>query len=359
MDKTRRTGKKALKGLLLAFLAIVLIVVIVAVGGTIWYKNAKQAYANCGEECPTINFILSDGMTGAEIAQSLEEKQLIKSALAFRIYLKTERKNSNLLPGDYELTQNMTMEQIVNQLELGTAIKTFQIMFLPGDTLAGVKARLEEKGYASKEIDRAFAAEYDHPLLATKPADASLEGYIYGETYEFFADATVEEILERTFDEMYSAIQENGLEEKFEKLGLTLHEGITLASVVQRESGVLPDDMPKVARVFLNRLAIGTPLGSDAIIAYRADQLDPERDKTDMSYLTSIGCPWNSRSCAGLPPTPISSPGLGALKATASPDDNNYLYFVTGDDNKMYYAETEEEHNRNVSEHCQELCKFL
>lgn len=357
VEKKKRGGALKIAGA--GVIAIVLLLIVAFVGITLWYKNAKKAIAYCEDDCQVTEFILSDGMSGAEIAESLEEKGLVRSALAFRLYLRLERKNANLLPGEYEFTQGYSMDQIVDQLERGTTIKTFQIMFLPGDTLAGVRARLEEKGYSSSQIDKALKAKYDHPLLKSKPADATLEGYIYGETYEFYVTASVEEIFERTFDQMYAAVQENGLEEKFEKLGLTLHEGITLASVVQRESGVLPNDMPDVARVFLNRLETGTPLGSDAIIAYRADQIDPGRDKTDMSYLSTIGCPWNSRNCAGLPPTPISSPGLGALKATASPADNNYFYFVTGDDGKMYYAVTEEEHNRNAAEHCKELCQIL
>ena len=119
--------------------------------------------------------------------------------------------------------------------------------------------------------------------------------------------------------------------------------------------------MPKVAQVFLNRLASGTPLGSDAVIAYRADQLNPNRSKTDLSYLDSIGCPWNSRRCAGLPPTAIAAPGLAALKAVANPDKNyvGYYYFLTGDDGKMYYGRTEAEHNQNAINHCQELCQIL
>jgi len=117
--------------------------------------------------------------------------------------------------------------------------------------------------------------------------------------------------------------------------------------------------MPHVAQVFLLRLSKGIPLGSDAIIGYAADQITPNRDKTDMSFLTTIDCPWNSRKCKGLPPTPISSPGVGALRSVAAPTQTDDLYFLTGDDQKMYYAHTEAEHNENARKYCKVLCGYL
>jgi UPF0755 protein len=117
--------------------------------------------------------------------------------------------------------------------------------------------------------------------------------------------------------------------------------------------------MPMVAKVFLKRLSLGVPLGSDAIIAYYADQQVENRDKSDMSYLDTTPCPWNSRRCAGLPPTAISSPGAGALNAVAHPADTDYLYFLTGDDGKMYYGRTEAEHEQNKVNYCQQMCLIL
>ena len=99
--------------------------------------------------------------------------------------------------------------------------------------------------------------------------------------------------------------------------------------------------------------------GADAIIAYRADQLNPNRKKTDTSYLQTITCPWNSRQCKGLPPDAISNPGKEALYAVAHPASGDYLYFLTGDDGKMYYAKTEAEHNANIQKYCHEMCKIL
>lgn len=172
--------------------------------------------------------------------------------------------------------------------------------------------------------------------------------------------SSVSDILTATFDKMYKDIQDNGLIAKFQANGLNLYQAITLASIVQGEAGSLSDDMPKVAQIFYNRLNSNTPLGSDIIIGYYADRQNPNRSKTDMSYLNTTPCPWNSRKCVGLPPNPVNNPGIKALNAVANPDKDyvGYWYFLTGDDGKMYYARTEAEHNSN-KQYCPKLCGIL
>lgn len=343
------------------FLIVVLIGVIAVCGALLWYKNAITAIdkEQCSEHCEYVSFAISDGATTASIANSLEEKGIIRSAFAFRAYLKIEAKDAILHSGNYDINNKMSVAELVKMFNEGAQAPTFRITFLPGGTIMDAKKRLAEKGYKSADIEAAFSKKYNHPVMKDMPSNGSIEGYIYGETYEFYTSATVEEILTRTFDELQKVVVNENLEAKYKAQGLTLYEGLSLASVVQRESGTIPGDMPHVAQVFILRLRKGIPLGSDAVIAYRADQLTENRDKTDMSYLTSIDCPWNSRKCAGVPPTPISSPGKGALLAVANPTDTDDLYFLTGDDMKMYYAHTEAEHNANAKQYCKKLCGYL
>lgn len=359
----RHLGQKSnkLKIIITIIASILLLAIICASVFMVWYHHslsAIDAHACDAEEC-IIEFTVEDGDTAETVSKRLEEAGLIRSSLAYRVYVKLEARDKVLRAGEYELSKDMTVAKIVDAFNAGPDSQTFSITFLPGGTLADARLRLKAKGYSDEEITTAFNKTYDHSLLKDKPMGTSLEGYIYGETYEFYSNATVEDILERCFDEMYKEVTEHNLVAKFKAQGLTLHEGIVLASVVQRESGVLPDDMASVAQVFLNRLNQGIPLGSDAIIAYYADQQDSERDKTDMSYLDSTPCPWNSRRCSGLPPTGISTPGAGALEAVANPSGEDYLYFLTGDDGKMYYGTTEAEHNDNIRKYCQEMCQIL
>lgn len=341
---------------------VVLLMIITGASAVIWYQsNISAIYdVKCTtKECESQKFVVVQGEGAAQIADKLEQAGLIKSALAFRIYLTLNPDKRNLLPGEYQFSKNMSVEQIVKSLNTGIVARTVSLTFLPGETIRATRKKLIDAGFAEAEVDEALNKQYDHELLKTKPSEATLEGYIWGDTYEFYADSKVEDILKALFDQMLKVVKEENLISKYEARGLTLHQGITLASVVQRESTGDYEEQRHVAQVFLTRLDRGIVLGSDAIIAYRADQLNPYRDKNDMSYLTSIDCPWNSRRCSGLPPTPISSPGRNALKAVADPSATQDLYFLTGDDGKMYYATTEAEHNANARQYCKELCKIL
>ena len=340
-------------------LLILVVIIAAACAVAIWYKTSLKP-VNASDET-NFTFAVSEGTATRVIAQNLEDQGLIKSAFAFRIYMKLEAEDKNIRTGTYSINKTMSVQEIVAELNKGGRKPTFRITFLPGGTLAAARERLQKAGYSDEDITFAFNKQYDHPLLADRPAGNSLEGYIYGDTYEFYVGATVSDILTKTFDKMYQDIQDNNLINLFSAQGLNIYQGITLASIIQGEAGSLKDDMPKVSQIFLNRLKNGTPLGSDIVIGYYADQQNPDRSKTDMSYINTTPCPWNSRKCAGLPPNPVNNPGINALKAVANPDANyvGYWYFLTGDDGTMYYAKTAAEHERNRLNYCKELCKIL
>lgn len=234
--------------------------------------------------------------------------------------------------------------------------EVFNFTIRPGETIFDIKKNLVAVGYSAEEIDTAFAAEYDFEFLKERPEGASLEGYLYPETHEFYADATVSEVLKKFLEGMATVISENNLTERYLAHGLTLHQGVTLASVVQKESGT-PADQATVAQVFYSRLAYGWRIGSDVTVSYALDVVDPDRlvYKDNAAALTIDSC-YNTRLYAGLPCGPISNPGLSALLAVAEPTDTAYLYFLTGDDGLMYYSYTEAEHNQNIYLHCQTLC---
>ncbi len=353
--------KKTTKRILIIVSAFVLVLIILAISALIWYNiniSAINGEKCNGDNCPKKTITVSKGSV-ADIADQLEKEGIIRSALAFRIYMALNGKSATLKTGEYEFRLDMSVEEIIKALSEGAAAKTIRITFLPGDTAVSAKQRIVKAGYSEADVEAAFAKQYDHELLKTKPASASLEGYIWGETYDFYATATVEDILTRIFDEMLKVVKKEDLVARYQAHGLSLHEGITLASIIQRESPDNYDEKRHVAQVFQTRIKDGIPLGSDAVIAYAADQINPDRDKNDMSYLTSIQCPWNSRRCKGLPPTPIATPGLNSLKAAADPTDTNDYYFLTGDDGKMYYAKTEAEHNANARKYCQKMCQIL
>lgn len=233
--------------------------------------------------------------------------------------------------------------------------ESFKFTIRPGETIFDVKNSLIEVGYSADEATEALAADYNFAFLKERPAGATLEGFLYGETHEFYQGTPAKEVIETFLGEMDKVIRENNLEAAFANQGLSLFEGITLASVVQKEAG--EGAQPTVAQVFLSRLENNIMLGSDVTVSYALDIVDPERTiyGANADALTVDSC-YNTRLYRGLPCGPISNPGLSALLAVANPSDTSYLYFLTGDDGLMYYSYTEDEHIQNVSEHCQSLC---
>ena len=233
--------------------------------------------------------------------------------------------------------------------------EVFNFTIKPGETIFDVKKNLAKEGYSTDEIDEAFNADYDFDFLKKRPAGATLEGYLYGETHEFYRSATVKEILTKFLEGMGEIIIDNDLEARYAAHDLSLFEGITLASIVQKESPA--GEHATVAQVFLSRLAYGWKLGSDVTVGYALDVVDPERNVyTDNAAALAIDSCYNTRLYTGLPCGPISNPNLTSLLAVAAPSNTSYLFFLTGDDGLMYYSYTEAEHNQNAYQHCQNLC---
>lgn len=291
--------------------------------------------------------VIEMGLTPRGIASKLKEQGLIRDPLAFLLYAKINRIENKLQAGTYSLSPSYSAMEIIDHLVSGK-VDEFIITFLPGATVAQNKKVLLKAGYKEEEIDKAFRAVYHMPLFDGRPENSSLEGYIYGETYAFPASATVEDVLTRTFGEFQSVLTANNLKDGFKKQGLSLYQGIILASIVQRE---VPDptDQRQVAQVFLKRYREDMTLGSDITAYYGADLIGQPR-------AVSVDTPYNTRLHTGLPPTPVASPGLSALKAVANPAQGDYLYFLSGDDEVTYFARTDAEHEANIRNHCAKKC---
>ncbi len=250
-------------------------------------------------------------------------------------------------------------EQMWADLEAQMRPDVFNFTIRPGETIFDIKKNLKDAGYGSEEIEEAFAYDYSDEeglsFLKSRPAVATLEGYLYGETHEFYRSSTVKDILRTFLRGMGEVISKNNLETRYAEHGLSLYEGITLASIVQKEAA--PAEQATVAQVFLTRLDIGMGLGSDVTVRYALDVLDPDREVySDNQAALEIDSCYNTRKYGGLPCGPISNPALSALLAVAEPTDSEYLFFLTGDDGVMYYIYTAGEHAENARLYCQELC---
>lgn len=305
-----------------------------------------------------IQVTIANGATSNQIGGQLAKRKVIRSAFMFDLYVRATSKNAKLQAGTYRLSPRDNLLQIVSHLENGS-VDRFNITFYPGATLTDHtdKARakkqdvttvLENAGYSDAEITEALNASYSGPLFNGRPDTADLEGYVYGDTYAFNGGATVKEVLQRTFDEFYAKLKSNNLLKGFNDRGLSTYEAITLASVIQKEDSDSATQ-PQIAQVFYSRLNMNMVLGSDVTYIYAANKLG-------VTPSPSLDSPYNTRIKSGLPPGPISVPSLGALKAVAYPASGDYLYFLTGDDGKMYFAKTFDEHKQNIDDHCQVGC---
>lgn len=343
-------------------LGAVILLLVLATGAVLWYMQALRPVDPQATE--RVRVSVAEQSRAREIGQLLYDKRLIRSTLAFDIYTRISGTRNALKAGSYNLSASESTQEVVEHLVAGRA-DTMTITFYPGATLRDGTDTPEEKktdvttmllraGYTQDEIDTALAKQYDHPLFDGKPASAGLEGYVYGETYNFNSDATVEEILIHTFDVFYQKIQEQNIIDPLKQRGLSLYQGVILASIVQREvsssnASEASSDQRQVAQVFYSRLEMNMPLGSDVTAYYGADQIGAMRS-------VEVDTPYNTRKHAGLTPGPIATPTVGALAAVANPASGDFLYFLSGDDHVTYFARTDAEHEANIRNHCHVKC---
>jgi len=324
-------------------LVIVGLLIIAVFSGLAWYNDALQAKSS--DENP-VKMEVQSGASIDQVAQELEEKSIIKSALAFSLYMKFSG-HAVIKTGSYLFAPNQRVSEIVQWLNDGK-VSTRRVTILPGQTLKQIAETLVKDGFTAESVTAAFAKKYEHKVLADKPADANLEGYLFPETYFVTIDSSPEELITTALDEFEKRIDEDNLRAKLQARGFSLYQGITLASIITKEVTKV-EDQQQVSQVFQTRLAKGIMLGSDVTYHYAADMLGVERS-------VNIDSPYNTRIHTGLPPGPIGNFNLSALVAVAEPAQGDYLFFVAGDDGVTHFSRTIEEHEQNIQKYCQKLC---
>lgn len=389
-SKKQPKKKSFMKKIIIALVILLTVAGLGVFGAYTWYEKqlaapknfsckfnspAAAATSEGSEENPDCHyqkFEIKTNQTIGDIAENLKKAGLIRSDFAFKTYLKLSSKSAKIKAGTYSLRANLSAKEIVEQMEKGVASsEVFNLTILPGETLKEIKQKLIKLGYLSEQIDTALLKKYDSPVLKglydnegkltnpAQPANVALEGYLYGETYQFYKGETVEHIFETMINQLNRVVVANHIEEKFQKRGFSLREGLILASIIQKEAH--SEDMPGVSMVFQNRLKVGMTLGSDVTATYAADLVNPNRDRNDPNNnlrVLETDNLYNTRKHTGLTPGPICSPGITAILAVAEPDENkrSMRYFLTGDDGKMYYSITDTEHTQKIRDYCQKLC---
>ncbi len=342
-SKTSRWRKVWLIALVVIIIGLVASVVVIR---QTYYNNLKPVSAS--QRAVTVTVPL--GASAKEIAAKLQAAGLIRASWAFEWYVRNHNLRDKLQAGTYALRPNQSIPEIITTLTHGK-VETDLITILPGQRLDQIRESLiNNGGYSAEAVDKALdPAQYaDHPALADKPTKASLEGYLYPDSYEKTADTKPETIVRASLDEMQKHLTPE-IRAAMSKQGLTVHEGVILASIVEQEVSK-KTDKPTVAQVFLLRLKKGMPLGSDVTAFYGAI-------KAGQAPTVGYDSPYNTRIHAGMPPGPISNVSQASLQAVASPAGTDYLYFVAGDDGNTYFSHTNDEHEALTRQYCKKLCQ--
>lgn len=289
------------------------------------------------------------GSSVKEIALILKEADLIRETWAFEWYVRNNNLREKMQAGTYSLRPNQSVPEIATILTQGK-VATDMVTILPAQRLDQIRTALINSGFKEADVDEALKPELyaGHPALVDKPEGANLEGYLYPETFHKTATTKPEAIIRLSLDETQARLTPD-VRAGIVKQGLTVHQGIILASIIEQEVSN-PDDKKVVAQVFLKRLREDMALESDPTAHYGAILAGAEPT-------LQFDSPYNTYKIKGLPPGPISNVGSASLLAVANPAAGDYLYFVAGDDGKTYFSRTLAEHESLTRQHCKKLCQ--
>lgn len=339
-------GKKITKR---PWFIIVIILVLAFSGGVIglrtWYENNLQPVSSSSK---TLYFTIAPGSGLHAIATKLKSDGLIKSTRAFETYVRSNELHDKLQAGTYLFSPSFSVKEIATKIVNGDVAKNL-LTILPQKRLDEIKQTFATAGYTKSQIDGAFNPNtyVGDSALASRPAGASLEGYLYPDSYEKLADTPPQTIISESLAQMNKHLTTDILN-GFAAQSLTTFRGITLASIVAQETDD-PDFQPMVAQVFLSRLKQNMALQSNVTANYAADIADQPRN-------LGIDSPYNTYLHTDLPPGPISNVSVSALAAVAHPTSSDYLFFVAGDDNKIHFSRTQAEHDDAVKKYCTKKC---
>ena len=345
---TKRKKKKG-KGL---WTLVLILAIAVGVGG--WYTMGLGP-VEPGNEDPVVVQI-PEGTGASGVVYTLDEAGLVKNLLCARINARIGGHSPKA--NTYVLNRSMSLAQMMDVIDNGTfeyiSKESFEVkdgarLLQVADAMAEqlpftseeILAKWSDKAYLQTLIDKYWFLTDE---ILDKDVMYPLEGYLYADTYFVTTDnATIEEFTEMCLDRMDEELTPR--KEAIQKSGFSVHEILTLASIVTKEA--MAEDQAGVAGVFMNRLDQGMSLGSDVTVCYiyNEDRVDLKQSQLDSDN------PYNTRKFAGLPPGPIGQVIGDAMDAVLHYEPNDHIFFYAGPDGTVYYADTIEGHNKNIAAH--------
>ena len=286
-------------------------------------------------------FTVKKGEGAKEISINLKNQNLIKYKSLFRIYALLKGRVGILQAGEYELSSSMTIPEIIKKLSSGDVIKR-NITIIEGWNAREIAAYLEGKGVCLYSefmdlISEDFSSQFD--FLKDKPKEMNLEGYLFPDTYEISYSGGARELIKKSLQNFNTKLTKE-LRQEIISQKKTIFEIITMASLLEEEAKTL-EDKKIISGILWKRLKIGMPLQVDATISYITGRKDVIISVVDIKIDSS----YNTYKYKGLPPGPISNPGIESIKAAIYPQDSSYLYYLSTPEGKIIFSKTLEEHN--------------
>lgn len=325
---------------------LVLLLVAGAAGAVAVYqaiKWAEEPVAPAPQYSPPKIVSIPDGSTFQQVAALLEREQLIKSRSAFVLLGRSQSADRKIRAGEYELNAGMAPAEILSKLLSGQVV-LHPFTIPEGLTMAQIAEIVSQQGLADR--DELMRLVRDRAFIASLGIQAdTLEGYLYPDTYKFPKSAKAKDIV-TTMVEHLRQVYGLDLQARAQELNLTQHEVLTLASVIEKETGA-NEEREEISAVFHNRLKKRIPLQSDPTVIYGLPAFDGNIRKKDLSSPS----PYNTYRVAGLPPGPIANPGIQAIRAALYPSNSRALYFVSKNDGTHQFSATLTEHNQAVEKY--------
>ena len=325
-------------------LVLVLVLLAAAAAGFLAYRGYEMARTPYkGYSGDEVFFTVDRGATGTRIGTALEEEGIIRDARLFVAALRFRGETGSLQAGEYRFAEPLSTLDVVERLVAGD-IYTFAITVPEGLTASETAEHLAAKGLGdAAALEAVFQ---DVSFIADIDRDASdLEGYLFPTTYQFTRNPSPRDVA-RTMVAQFEEIFDEERRSKSEELGLTPREVVTLASVIEKETGNA-EERPLIGSVVWNRLERGMPLAMDSTIIY-ALKLQGRYDGNLRRVDLETEHPYNTYLVAGIPPGPIASPGEASIDAVLEPADTRYLFFVSKNDGSHHFSTTYREHANAV-----------
>lgn len=274
------------------------------------------------------------------VADELHRLNIIQSPWRFKLLAKVTRTEARIQAGEYSLSGALSPNMVLDALVSGRVI-LYPVTIPEGFTVKQIAVLLEEANLVSAEAFTAIAMNADQTRRLGIAAD-TLEGYLFPDTYHFPRPTTVDAVILAMVDRFRKGFTPEW-ESRAKSLGFSVHEVVTLASIVEKETGA-PEERPLIASVVHNRLKRRMRLEMDPTVIYGIPDFDGNLTRKHLRTPT----PYNTYVIRGLPPGPIANPGRKAMEAVLYPADTNYLFFVSKRNRTHHFSSTIQEHNRAV-----------